>query len=40
LCEAAKRTIDGLWNAIGRLIDDFTAKECANFFAATGYEPP
>ena len=27
------------WNAIGRLIDTFTPSECANYFAATGYDP-
>ena len=28
----------GLWTAIGRLIDVFTPTECANYFAATGYD--
>ena len=28
------RTIPGLWDAIGRLIDTFTPAECANYFAA------
>ncbi|MRI57690.1 hypothetical protein D8770_27875 [Methylobacterium sp. DB1607] len=27
------------WTAIGRLIDAITPDECANFFAAPGYEP-
>ena len=39
LRKAAERTVEGLWNAIGRLIDQFTPQECANFFAAAGYEP-
>jgi transposase len=39
LRKAAKRTVDGLWNAIGRLVDLFTPQECANYFAAAGYEP-
>ena len=39
LRKAAERTVDGLWVAIGRLIDPFTHDECANFFAAAGYEP-
>jgi transposase len=39
LRKAAERTVDGLWNKIGELLTDFTPKECANFFAATGYEP-
>jgi transposase len=29
LRKAAKRTVDGLWSAIGRLIDLFTPHECA-----------
>lgn len=39
LRKAAERTIEGLWSAIGRLIDAVTPDECANFFAAAGYEP-
>ncbi|HKH26801.1 MAG TPA: IS630 family transposase [Sphingomicrobium sp.] len=39
LRRAAERTIDGLWAAIGRLIDAFTPLECANYFAAAGYDP-
>lgn len=38
LRKAAERTIDGLWNAIGRLVDCFTPQECANYFAACGYD--
>lgn len=38
LRKAAKRTIDGLWAAIGSLIDTFTPQECANYFAAAGYD--
>jgi len=38
LRKAAERTIDGLWNAIGRLLDAFTPNECANYFAAAGYD--
>jgi transposase len=37
LRKAAERTIAGLWAAIGRLIDTFTAQECRNYFAAAGY---
>jgi transposase len=33
---AAKRTIEGLWNAIGKLIDLFNSRECQNLFAAAG----
>jgi transposase len=36
---AAQRTVEGLWDAIGRCLGCFTARECANYFAAAGYEP-
>ena len=39
LRKAAERTIDGLWTAIGRLLDLFTPTECRNYFAAAGYDP-
>ena len=39
LRKAAERTIEGLWRVIGRLVDLFTPDECANYFAAAGYEP-
>ena len=38
LREAAERTVDGLWKTIGRLVDIFTPQECANYFAAAGYD--
>lgn len=38
LRSAAERTVDGLWDRIGRLIDCFTPEECANYFAAAGYD--
>jgi transposase len=38
LRKAAERTVSGLWDAIGRLIDLFTPQECTNFFAAAGYD--
>jgi transposase len=38
LRKAAERTNDGLWIAIGRIIDLFTPSECANYFAAAGYD--
>jgi transposase len=38
LRKAAERTVDGLWNAIGQLIDLFNPQECRNFFAAAGYD--
>jgi transposase len=34
----AERTVDGLWNAIGRVIDLFTPAECSNYFKAAGYD--
>ena len=39
LRKAAERTVTGLWDAIGRLIDDFSSQECANYFTAAGYDP-
>ncbi len=39
LRKAAERTVEGLWNKIGELLPTFTPSECANFFAAAGYEP-
>ena len=36
--KAAERTVEGLWNANGRFVDAFTPQECANFFAAAGYD--
>ena len=39
LRKAAERTVEGLWSAIGRLVDTVTPDECASFFAASGYEP-
>jgi len=27
------------WSRIGALLPTFTPQECANFFAAAGYEP-
>lgn len=39
LRRAAARTVEGLWAAIGRILDFFTPSECANYFAACGYDP-
>jgi transposase len=39
LRKAAERTVDALWDTIGALIPVITETECANFFAAAGYEP-
>jgi len=38
LRKAVERTVDGLWAAIGRLLDLFTPAECRNYFAAAGYD--
>ena len=38
LRKAAARTIDDLTRAIGGAIDTFTSAECANYFAAAGYD--
>ncbi len=39
LRKAARRTVEGLWTAIGELLDDFTPTQCANFFVNAGYDP-
>jgi transposase len=39
LRKAAERTVEGLWSAIGSLIATFSPNECANYFAAAGYDP-
>jgi len=38
LRKAAARTIDDLWRVIGESLDAFTPNECANYFAAAGYD--
>jgi transposase len=38
LRKAAARTIDQLWTAIAEAIDAFSPPECANYFAAAGYD--
>ena len=39
LRKAAERTVSGLWNQIGKLVDLFRPDECANYFSSCGYEP-
>ena len=34
---AAERTVAGLWNALGRLLDRFNPSECANYIKNCGY---
>jgi transposase len=36
---AASRTVETLWQAIGRLLDAFTPAECARYLAHAGYVP-
>ena len=38
LRKAAARTVDHLWSVIGESLDAFTPTECANYFAAAGYD--
>jgi transposase len=38
LRKAAARTVEQLWKAIAHAIDAFTPNECANDFAAAGYD--
>ena len=38
LRKAAERTVGALWTRIGTLLDAFTPAECANYFAAAGYD--
>lgn len=37
LRRAAERTVEGLWTAIGRLLDRFGPSECQNCFRHCGY---
>ena len=38
LRKAAARTVDQLWAAIAEAIDTYNPTECANYFAAAGYD--
>ena len=38
LRKAAARTVDELWSAVASAIDTFRPAECANDFAAAGYD--
>ncbi len=38
LRKAAERTVDALWNTIGHIVSLFSPHECANYFAACGYD--
>ena len=37
LRKAAERTVGGLWDRIGKILDAFTPQECANYFRHDGY---
>jgi transposase len=40
LRKAAERTVNGLWGAVGRIVDTYTPAESTNYFAAAGYLQP
>jgi len=39
LRKAAERTVAGLWGLIGKLVDLFEPRECANYFSSCAYDP-
>ena len=39
LRKASERTVSGLWDLIGKLVDIFKPDECANYFSSCGYDP-
>jgi transposase len=39
LRKAGERTVSGLWNLIGKLVDIFQRGQCANYFRSCVYEP-
>jgi transposase len=39
LRKISERTVAGLWDLIGRLVDIFQPRECANYFSSCGYDP-
>ena len=39
LRKAAERTVEGLWDLIGKLVDLFQPAECTNYFSSCGYDP-
>ena len=39
LRKIGERTLNGLWDLIGRLVDIFQPRECANYFTSCGYDP-
>ncbi|OYV85043.1 MAG: IS630 family transposase, partial [Acidiphilium sp. 21-68-69] len=39
LRKIGERTVSGLWDLIGRLVDSFQPRECVNYFSSCGYHP-
>ena len=39
LRKIGERTVNGLWDLIGQLVDIFQPRECANYFSSCGYDP-
>ena len=39
LRKVAERTVEGLWDAMGRILGTFSPTECRNYFKAAGYDP-
>ena len=39
LRKIGERTVNGLWELIGQLVDIFQPRECANYFSSCGYDP-
>ncbi len=37
--QAQARTVDALWDLIGRTLNLFTPEECANYIRHCGYNP-
>jgi transposase len=37
LRKAGERTMEGLWNRLGNLVDSFSPQECQNYFKHCGY---
>lgn len=37
LRQEPQRTIDALWDQVGKLVERFSPQQCANFFKAAGY---
>ena len=35
--KAAERTVEDTWRRVGKLLDQFTAQECANYISNAGY---